>query len=89
MANYMLVRQEVKDYSVWKRGYDAHRPKRVEAGLAEKSILQGTDDPHEIVVLFEADDLDRAREFAKSADLRQTMTKAGVSGQPDITYLHD
>ena len=89
MANYMLVRQEVKDYSVWKRGYDAHRPKRDEAGLAEKSILQGADDPHEVVVLFEADDLDRAKAFANSADLRQTMAKAGVSNQPDITYLHD
>lgn len=89
MANYVLVRHEVKDFSAWKRGFDAHRPKRVEAGLAEKSVLQGTDNPQEVVVLFEADDLDRAKAFANSADLRQTMTKAGVSRQPDISYLHD
>ena len=89
MANYMLVHHKVEDFSAWKRGYDAHQPKRVEAGLAERYILQGTDDPDEVTVLFEADDLDRAKAFVASADLRQTMAKAGVTDQPDISYLHD
>jgi len=89
MANFMLVRHKVEDFSAWKRGYDAHRPKRVKAGLAEKYILQGTDHPDEVTVLFQADDLDRAKAFANSADLRQTMANAGVSNKPDIFYLHD
>lgn len=89
MANYMLVRHKVKDFSAWKHDYDAHRPKRVEAGVAEKYVLHGTDNPNEVVVLFEANDLDKAKAFANSADLRQTMEKAGVTDKPDIYYLHD
>jgi len=89
MADYMLVRHTVKDFSAWKRGYDAHQTKRVEAGLAEKYVLQGNGDSNEVVVLFEAADLDRAKAFAESADLQQTMKSAGVTGKPDIDYLHN
>jgi len=89
MANYMLVRHKVKDFSAWKHGYDADRRKRAEAGVAEKYVLQGDGDANEVVVLFEANDLNRAKAFAESADLRQTMKSAGVTGKPDIYYLHD
>lgn len=89
MASYMLVRHKVKDFSAWKLGFDAHQPKRAEAGVAEKYVLQGDGDPNEVVVLFEADDLNRAKAFAQSADLQRTMESAGVTGKPDIRYLHD
>jgi hypothetical protein len=39
MASYMLIRHKVRDFSEWKRGYDAHLPKRIEAGLTEKHLL--------------------------------------------------
>lgn len=88
MANYMLVRHKVKDFTDWKREYDAHSPKRVEAGLADKYVLRGADDPNEIIVLFEAHDLEGARAFAASADLRDTMQKAGVVDKPDVYFLN-
>ena len=88
MSDFMLVRHKVKDFSVWKPAYDADLPKRVEAGLAEKYVLQGADNPNEVVVLFEAKDLGRAKAFAGSADLKKTMEKAGIADKPDIYYLH-
>ena len=89
MARYMLVRHKVKDFAAWKAGYDAHQPKRVQAGLEEKHLLHSASDPNEVVVLFEALDLDRARAFAASTDLADTMRKVGVVGQPDIWFLED
>ena len=89
MANYLLVRHKVRDFSEWKRGFDAHRPKRVEAGLTDKHVLRGTDDPNQVIALFEANDLDDARAFAASADLRDTMQKAGVVDKPDIYFLNE
>jgi hypothetical protein len=88
MSSYMLVRHKVKDFSEWKRGYDAHLAKRVEAGLSEKQILRGAQEPNEVVVLFEAKDLNRAKTFAESADLRETMQKVGVTDKPDIYFLN-
>jgi hypothetical protein len=88
MASYMLVRHKVRDFSEWKRGYDAHLPKRTEAGLAEKYLLRGAHAPNEVILLFEAQDLIRAKAFAESADLRETMQKLGVIDRPDIYFLN-
>ena len=89
MASYMLVRHKVRDFSQWKRGYDAHLPKRGEAGLTEKYLLRGANDPNEVIVLFEAKDIKRAEDFAGSSDLRETMQKVGVVDKPDIYFMKD
>ena len=52
MASYMLVRHKVKSFADWKHGYDAHLPKRIEAGLTEKQLLRGANDPNEVVLLL-------------------------------------
>jgi hypothetical protein len=88
MANFLLVRHKVRDFSEWKRGYDSHLPKRIEAGLTEKHLLRGANDPNEVVILLEAKDLARAKAFAESPDLRETMQKVGVLDKPDIYFLN-
>jgi uncharacterized protein YeaO (DUF488 family) len=88
MASFLLVRHKVRDFSEWKRGYDAHLPKRAQAGLSEKHLLRGANNSNEVILLFEAKDLNRAKAFAESADLRETMQKAGVLDKPDIYFLN-
>jgi hypothetical protein len=89
MITYVLVRHKVKDFKVWKQAYEAHLPKRVEAGLTEAYLLRGADNSNEVVILFEAKDLARAKAFAESPDLRETMVNAGVVDKPDIYFLND
>jgi hypothetical protein len=86
---FLLIRHRVKDFRAWKTGYDAHQPKRTEAGLTEKYLLRGADDANEVVLLFEAQDLDRAKVFAASADLREKMQEVGVIDKPDIYFLNN
>ena len=88
MAIYLLVRHKVRDFPEWKRGYDAHLPKRVEAGLTEKYLLRDAQDPNEVILFFEAQDINRAKAFVESADLRETMQKVGVVDKPDIHFLN-
>lgn len=87
MSSFMLVRHKVRDFSEWKRGYDGHLPKRVEAGLTERYLLHGNPDPNEVVILFETRDLDRARRFAPSPELKERMQEVGVVDKPDIYFL--
>jgi hypothetical protein len=89
MVTHVLIRHKVRDYSVWKRVYDAHLPKRLEAGLTEKYLFRGANDTDEVIILFEAKDLGRAKAFSESPDLRETMEKAGVIDKPDVYFLHD
>ena len=46
-----------------------------------------TENPNEVILLFSAEDLDKAKAFAASDDLRQAMQKAGVSDKPDVYFL--
>lgn len=85
---FMLIRHKVRDFNTWKTGYDAHQPKRKEAGLIEKYLLHRADDPNEVVMLFEATDFDRAKAFAASPELRDKMQEVGVIDKPDICFLN-
>ena len=88
MTSYVLIRSKVKDFKTLKVAYDAHLPKRVEAGLTEKYLLRSDDDPNEVVLHFEAQDLSRAKKFFASADLRERMEESGVVDKPDIYFLN-
>ena len=88
MANFMFIRHKVRDFKTWKAGYDSHYPKRVEAGLTEKYLLQSADYPNEVVLLFEAQDINRAKAFAASSELRERMQELGVADKPDIYFLN-
>lgn len=84
---YFLVRHKIDDFLQWKPYYDADGPARQEAGATELYLLRNIDDPNEIFLLFQADDLGKAREFIASADLRSKMQQSGVVDEPDIYFL--
>ena len=83
---YLLVRHKVADFSKWKAEY-CHLPTRQKAGLEEEHLLRNLDNPDEVVLLFEAENLHEAQAFARSSDLREAMQKAGVVDKPDIYFL--
>lgn len=89
MSNYILIRHNVRDFNEWKTGYDDHLATRDSAGLTEKHLLHSNEDPNEVVLLFEAADLEKARTFIASPDLRNVMQEHGVIGMPDISFLND
>jgi hypothetical protein len=84
---YLLVRHKVADFAKWKPAYDAHLGARQKAGLKEAHLLRNTENPNEVVLLFEAKDIQKAKEFAGSSDLREVMQNAGVIDKPDIYTL--
>jgi hypothetical protein len=88
MAIFLLVRHKVRDFSEWKRGYDAHLPKRTEASLSEKQLFRGVYDSNEVIILFEVKDLKSAKTFTDSEELREAMRKVGVVDKPDIYFLN-
>jgi hypothetical protein len=87
MAHFLLVHAEVRDYSEWKPAYDAHLPKRNEADLVERHVLHSAANPNDVFILFEARDLERAKSFMESSDLREAMQKSGVLGKPEFHFL--
>jgi hypothetical protein len=84
---HMLVRHKVANFAKWKPIYDAHLSVRQKAALKEEHLFRNADDPNEVLLLFSMEDLDKAKAFTASDDLRQAMEKAGVSDKPDVYFL--
>lgn len=84
---YLLIHHKVENFDTWKNAYDEHRSARDEAGLTEIHLLRNAADRNDVVILFQSEDLERARAFASSDDLRTAMQKAGVVGAPELIEL--
>src|SRR5215207_1926254 len=76
---YMLVRHKVEDYERWKPGFEEHGATRKESGSKGVRLFRNADDPNETVILLEWDDLENARQFAQSDDLREAMQRVQTS----------
>jgi hypothetical protein len=85
----IIVRHRVADFDTWKTAYNEHNTMREQYGINDVSLHRDADDPSMVSVILKADDLDKAREFAASADLREAMEGAGVISQPDIWFTTD
>ena len=84
----LLIRHTVQDYSVWKAVFDEQADVRRANGSQGGRLFRSTESG-EVLVLLEWDDLERARLFADSDDLREAMARAGVTDRPDIWFLED
>jgi hypothetical protein len=62
---HVLVRHNVADFAKWKPVYDAHLAARQKAGLREKNLLRGVDNPNEVVLLFEAEDPEKSTNLCR------------------------
>jgi hypothetical protein len=51
-------------------------------------MLRGADDPNDLVLLFKAASLDRAKSFMSNPAVGEAMQKSGVVGKPDVTFLN-
>jgi heme-degrading monooxygenase HmoA len=86
---YLLVRHRVSDFARWKAVFDDHGTTRRANGSRGGRIFHNTNDPSELVILLEWDDLERARLFLDSDDLRVAMNLAGVTDRPEVWFLAD
>jgi heme-degrading monooxygenase HmoA len=85
--NHLLIRHKVADFAKWKRAYNAHAAVRHAAGLKELHLLRNVAVPNEVVILFAAANLAKAKALIASADMKVAMQKAGVIGKPDLCFL--
>ena len=85
----MLIRHKVQDYAKWKPVFDEDGANRKAGGFKEGRLYRNANNPNEIVILLEADSLEKALQFAQSPALREAMQRAGVADQPDVYFLEE
>jgi heme-degrading monooxygenase HmoA len=80
---------KVKDYEEWKWVYENNTVDRKMHGSKEVQIYRNREDPNEIVLIAKWDNIDNAREFFESSDLKNRMQDAGIIGEATIYYVDE
>lgn len=83
----LLIRHRVADYPAWKRVFDEQGTTRWANGCRGGQIFRNTDDPGEMLILLDWDDLRRARLYSQSDELHESMNRAGITDDPDVWIL--
>lgn len=82
----VMVRHKVKDWDAWKKAFDSHMQTRTDAGLTDRVVAHSVGDTHNVTLVFAVSDMDKAKTFMKSDDLKNKMKEAGVDGPPDMFF---
>lgn len=82
----VFVRHEVADYAAWRKGYDAFDPTRRKLGVTGQAVYRSVDDAKDITVTHDFKTAAAAKAFVASPELKATMQKAGVTGEPKIWF---
>lgn len=85
--NILIIQHTVKDFDKWLPVYRAHDSVRKASGLTEIALGRGIDDKNKITVAEKSEDIQKAKDFTNSPDLKTAMQKAGVTSAPTMSFI--
>ena len=85
--NMMIVQHKVADFAKWKMSYEEHDSMRLAHGIHSYVLGRGVQDSNMVLVVVKADDVAKAKAFAKDPSLKKAMQKGGVTGAPTISFV--
>ena len=83
----VVVRSRVADFDTWLAAFDSHEDVRRGAGILGHHINRAEGDPNDVSIFMALSDLEKAKAFSASDDLRERMQAAGVVSVPEFTYM--
>lgn len=86
---HLLIKHKVKNYIVWKKVFDGFINTRKAAGEKSYQILHPESEANNLLAIFEWDNLENARKFTNSSELKEAMGNAGIIEQPEVYFLEE
>jgi quinol monooxygenase YgiN len=83
----LVVHHPVRAYDAWKPVFDDHETVRRAHGELEHRIYRFEDDPDRVVVHNDFPSADAARSFMADPSLAEAMKRAGVTAEPNLSFL--
>ena len=82
----VIVRHKVEDFGKWKSVYDEHASARKEAGCQSDQVCQNGEDPNDVAVSFDWDNIENFKKFAESDDVKEAMQKMDLLEKPSFYF---
>ena len=83
----VIVQHSVSDFDTWIIAYRKDGERRGKSGIHEKFLLRNTNDSNYITVVFELENVAKAKAFFSAPHSAKLMQAAGVISKPDLTYF--
>src|SRR3954451_1032009 len=83
----LVVHHRVRDYDAWKPVFDDHEGVRRAHGEVEHRIYRDIHDPNRVIVHNDFPTESDARGFTEDPSLQEVMERAGVEGEPGISFI--
>ena len=81
---YVVAKFKVNDYVQWRQHFDMGASMRKANGLISEHVFKNEGNPNEVALVFEWQDLEKAKQLMQSPELKERMKESGVEGQPEI-----
>ena len=86
----LLVQHRVREFDTWKPVFEQEGSIiRARHGATRHWLSRSLDDPNDVVVSIEFPTEERARNFVADPSLKEEMGRAGVQGQPTVTFCEE
>ena len=83
----VIISHECKNYSVWRKVFDADEVNRSKAGFKSTGVYHSVDNANKITIIGEAPSVEAINGFMSNPELKVAMEKGGVIGMPDVKIL--
>ncbi|MCE3297124.1 MAG: hypothetical protein K0R65_2838 [Crocinitomicaceae bacterium] len=83
----MIVTNEVKDFDTWKAAFESGSGPRSKMGIQVLGVYRAIDNPNVVTIVSSVSDIEAAKKFSTSPELKSSMEKAGVISKPEIKMI--
>ena len=86
---YVLIQHKIKDYANFEPVFLEDGERRRRSGSKGGKLFRNTDDPANLIALFEWDDAEKAKQFADGLELHEAMEWATSGTTSTVTVIED
>ena len=83
----VVVTHEVKEYTSWRKVYDADEVNRKMAGFKVWGVYRDAKSPNWVTIIGTFPNAGAVDAFISNPKLKEAMEKGGVLGKPDVKVL--
>ena len=83
----LQIEHPVPDFNGWKKAFDSDPLKRKESGVKSYRIFRVADDPNQVVIELEFDDLDKATDMNKALKQLWSRVQGSIMNNPQSRIL--